>query len=115
MATHARAPAEASPAAPACPVTRALGMLQAKWTLHIVRALLDGPKGFNELARALGGCNPVTLSQRLDGLVAAGLVERRAERAGPRRACYRLTDAGRALEEVLAAIEAWARRYPPPA
>lgn len=111
MATNARA----TPEAGACPVSRALGLLQAKWTLHIVRALLDGPKGFNELARALGGCNPVTLSQRLDRLVAAGLVERRAERAGPRRACYRLTDAGRGLEGVLAAIEAWARRHLPAA
>jgi len=36
--------------------------------MHIVRALLDGPLGFNELGRAVGGCNPATLKVRLDHL-----------------------------------------------
>ncbi|MFX4481842.1 helix-turn-helix domain-containing protein, partial [Acinetobacter baumannii] len=47
-----------------CPVYAALNLLQEKWTLHIIRALLEGPKGFNELSRAIGGVNPATLSQR---------------------------------------------------
>ena len=44
-----------------CPVHEAIQVLQEKWTMHIVRALLDGPLGFNELGRAVGGCNPATL------------------------------------------------------
>ena len=47
-----------------CPVYRAIGVLQEKWVLHIVRALLGSEKGFNELARAVGGCNSATLTQR---------------------------------------------------
>ena len=35
----------------------ALNLLQEKWTLHIIRALLEGPKGFNELSQAIGGLN----------------------------------------------------------
>jgi DNA-binding HxlR family transcriptional regulator len=38
-----------------------------------VRALftifLEGPVGFNELGRTVGGCNPATLKLRLDCLV----------------------------------------------
>ena len=50
-----------------CPVHEAIQVLQEKWTMHIVRALLDGPMGFNELGRTVGGCNPATLKVRLDG------------------------------------------------
>lgn len=43
-----------------CAVHEAIEVLQEKWTMHIVRALLDGPLGFNELGRSVGGCNPAT-------------------------------------------------------
>ncbi len=49
-------------------------MLQEKWVLHIVNALLDGPKGFNAIGREVGGCNPTTLTQRLGRLELLGLV-----------------------------------------
>ncbi|MCS7082050.1 MAG: helix-turn-helix transcriptional regulator [Bacteroidetes bacterium] len=96
-----------------CPVYAAVDLLQAKWTLHIVRALLEGDKGFNELARAVGGCNPATLTQRLEHLVAVGVISKTVESHMPPRTRYRLTEAGRALEAVIASIEAWARRYLP--
>lgn len=94
-----------------CPVYAALNLLQEKWTLHIVRALLEGPKGFNELGRAIGGVNPATLSQRLDHLVALGVVEKTVESYMPPRTRYRLTEAGRELEAVISAIEAWGRKH----
>ena len=56
-----------------CAVHDAMKVLQGKWTLQIVRALLGGPRGFNELARAVGGCNPATLSKRLDELAELGV------------------------------------------
>ncbi len=94
-----------------CPIYEAINLLQAKWTLHIVRALLEGPKGFNQLARAVGGVNPATLSQRLERLVALGVVEKEVLRTMPPRTRYRLTQAGRELEAVIDAIEAWGRKY----
>jgi len=48
--------------------------------MHIVRALLDGPLGFNELGRAVGGCNPATLKVRLDHLEDLGLLQRTCTR-----------------------------------
>lgn len=96
-----------------CPVYAAIELLQSKWTLHIVRALLSGDKGFNELARAVGGCNPATLSQRLEELVTIGVVFKTVESHMPPRTRYGLTEAGRALEDVIRSIEEWARSYLP--
>ncbi len=96
-----------------CAVHDAMKVLQGKWTLQIVRALLDGPRGFNDLARAVGGCNPATLSKRLDELAELGLVTKRVESTMPPRTCYTLSRAGRALEGVIQAIERWGERHLP--
>jgi DNA-binding HxlR family transcriptional regulator len=93
-----------------CPVHEAIQLLQEKWTLHIVRALLERPLGFNELGRATGGCNPATLAQRLDRLEDLGVVSRTVESVMPPRTCYRLTASGVELQEVISAIDAWGRR-----
>ena len=89
----------------------AIAVLQGKWTLQIVHALLDGPMGFNELARAIGGCNPSTLAQRLETLVALDLLSRRVETTSPPRTLYALTPAGIALQPVVSAMDAWGRRH----
>jgi len=88
-------------------------LLQGKWTLQIVRALLSGPRGFNDLARAVGGCNPATLSRRLESLAEQGVVAKRVESTMPPRTSYSLTGAGAALVDVVAAIERWGERYLP--
>jgi DNA-binding HxlR family transcriptional regulator len=98
---------------PFCAVHDAMRVLQGKWTLQIVQTLLAGPRGFNDLARAVGGCNPATLSQRLDALAELGLVAKRVESTMPPRTAYSLTRAGRALEGVVEAIAAWGERYLP--
>ena len=57
-----------------CPIHRAINILQEKWTMHIVRGLLGGPLGFNELRRIAGGVNAATLSQRLEHLEEIGIL-----------------------------------------
>lgn len=94
-----------------CPVHEAINILQEKWTLHIIRNLLDGPKGFNELSRAVGGCNPATLAQRVEKLVGLGILEKTIHSTMPPRTSYALTEAGQALQEVVEAIDRWARRF----
>ncbi|KQR02744.1 helix-turn-helix domain-containing protein [Deinococcus sp. Leaf326] len=95
-----------------CPVYRAIGVLQEKWMLHIVRALLSGDRGFNVLSRLVGGCNSATLSQRLEQLEGLGVIKKATdtEMAGKlARSIYSLTDAGRELQSVIDAIDTWAR------
>jgi DNA-binding HxlR family transcriptional regulator len=92
-----------------CPVHEAITLLQEKWTLHIVRALLDGPLGFNCLGRTVGGCNPATLKARLDHLEEVGLVRRTVHSYMPPRTSYELAPAGVELQRVIEAIDTWAR------
>lgn len=96
-----------------CPAYAAINLLQEKWVLHIVRILLDGPRGFNELSRAVGGCNAATLAQRLDRLDEVGLVSKTVHSVMPPRTTYALTPMGIELEEVIEGIDRWARRYLP--
>lgn len=96
-----------------CPVYEAINVLQEKWTLHIIRSLLDGPKGFNELSRAVGGCNPATLAQRVEKLEHLGIVSKTIHSTMPPRTSYALTEAGQALQAVIEAIDNWGRRYLP--
>jgi DNA-binding HxlR family transcriptional regulator len=94
-----------------CPVYDAIQVLQEKWTLHIVRALLDGPQGFNELGRTVGGCNPVTLKARLDHLETLGILRRTVHSQMPPRTSYELSPSGIALQRVIDAIDGWAREH----
>lgn len=94
-----------------CPAHHAIHILQDKWVLHIVHALLAGPRGFNELGREVGGCNPTTLAQRLGRLEELGIVVREVVNDTPVRCSYSLTPVGQALSSVIAAIESWAAKH----
>jgi DNA-binding HxlR family transcriptional regulator len=94
-----------------CPIAATLDLLHERWTLHIVHALLLGKKRFNEIGHALGGVNPRTLRERLRGLEAEGIVERRVLRDIPPWVEYELTEKGRALEAVMNAMATWAKAW----
>ena len=96
-----------------CPVYAAINLLQEKWTLHIIRSLLEGAKGFNELRREVGGCNPSTLSERLEMLVTHGILHKTVHSTMPPRTGYELTPAGVALQDVIAAINTWSKSHLP--
>jgi len=94
-----------------CPVYASIEILQEKWSLHVIRALLDGaPLGFNELRRTVG-CNPATLTQRLEHLETLGIITRTVHSVMPPRTSYELTSAGVALNGVVKAIDDWGRKY----
>lgn len=94
-----------------CPVHDSIDLLQEKWVLHIVRALLDGPRGFNDLGRAVGGVNTTTLAARLERLEREGVVLKTVESTMPPRSRYELTEGGVALQGVIDAIDRWARTH----
>ena len=94
-----------------CPAYNAINLLQEKWVLHIVRTLLDGPRGFNELSRAIGGCNTATLAQRLDRLEALRIVTKTVCSVMPPKTSYELTSVGVELDSVVQAIDRWARKH----
>lgn len=90
------------------PVARALEIIGDRWTLVLVRQLLTGSKGFQEL-RMRTGITPRVLSSRLRQLASEEFVEREGEKT---RAQYQLTDRGRSLEPIIASIAVWWTRQP---
>jgi DNA-binding HxlR family transcriptional regulator len=91
-------------------VRRAAGLLERRWTVSILWASYEGASRFNEFRQAVGEIPPRTLAQRLVELEEAGVLERVVVDARPPRVEYRLTAAGRRLQEVVDAIATWAAR-----
>jgi len=85
------------------PVARALDVIGDRWSLVLVRQLLAGPKGFQDL-RVRTGIAPKVLSSRLRQLRSDGFVE--TEPQG-NRSIYRASDKGRSLEPIISAIARW--------
>jgi DNA-binding HxlR family transcriptional regulator len=90
-----------------CPVARAVGALDGKWTILIIRDLLGGVRRFSQLRTSLVGISPKTLTDRLRELEANGLVTRTIHAEVPPRVEYRLTETGRQLQPVVDALAAW--------
>ena len=97
-----------------CSIARSLEVLGQKWSLLIVREAFWGRTRFAEFRERLGVAADV-LTDRLGRLVDAGILERRPYRAAGEREReeYVLTDAGRALLPVLAALNAWGDEFRP--
>ncbi|MCB0931390.1 MAG: helix-turn-helix transcriptional regulator [Mycobacterium sp.] len=91
-----------------CPVAKAMELLDERWTLLVVRELLQGSAHFNDLRRGVPRMSPALLSKRLKSLARAGVVER-SEVDG--RASYSLTECGRELSDVVDALGAWGVRW----
>ncbi len=93
-----------------CPANAALSLLSERWTLHIVRTLLEGRKRFNEISRALG-ISPATLRERLRVLEAQEVVVRTVISAMPPNVEYALTEKGMALNGIFEALAQWGRDW----
>ena len=97
-----------------CPTfQQAVELVGRRWCGAIARALLDGPRRFSELERAIPEISGRALTQRLRELEAEGVVAREVEPTSPVRVTYALTEKGRGLEEVVTAVERWAHAWAP--
>jgi DNA-binding HxlR family transcriptional regulator len=95
-----------------CPVARTLDLIGERWTVLILRDLiLKGPQRFQDLQESLTGVAPNTLSARLKALENAELVRRKPYSDHPPRLEYQLTEKGKTLGPVLAALRDWGRRH----
>lgn len=90
-----------------CPVQNTIGIIQAKWTLFILRELLSGTKRFGQLRKSLDGVSPKTLSTRLRGLETAGILSRKVYPEVPLKVEYTLTKKGAKLGDVIQAMNKW--------
>jgi DNA-binding HxlR family transcriptional regulator len=96
-----------------CSIARTLEVLGDRWTLLVVRNLLVGTTRFDDFQRRLE-IAPNVLADRLNRLVDEGIVERHRYQEHPVRYEYCITDKGRDLWGVLAAMVEWGDRYHAP-
>ena len=95
-----------------CTVGRTLAILGERWTLVVIREVVNGVRRFDDITRH-GGIPRQVLSNRLALLVEHGILRREPYQAPGERARheYRLTEKGFDLYPVLVAIAAWGDRY----
>ena len=67
-----------------CSIAKALEVVGERWSLLIVRDVMNGSRRFDELQRRLGVARNV-LSARLQRLVEEDILERRAYQRSPQR------------------------------
>lgn len=96
----------------ACGTAHALELIGDRWALLVVRELMFGSRRFGELRHGLPGISANVLTQRLDQLERAGIVERRKLPPPASVQVYALTAWGLEAEEAIKALGRWAARSP---
>jgi DNA-binding HxlR family transcriptional regulator len=93
-----------------CTIARAVDVLGDGWNLLLLREACLGVRRFDDFQRSLGiGRN--ILTKHLGLLVDDGLLTRVEYQQRPARSEYRLTDKGRDVYPILAAMAAWGDRW----
>jgi DNA-binding HxlR family transcriptional regulator len=96
----------------ACGAAHALDLVGERWALLVMRELMLGPKRFSDLRADLPGISANVLTQRLDGLEAAGVLRRRKLPPPASSQIYELTAWGYESEPIFQALGRWAARSP---
>ncbi|MGH3759142.1 winged helix-turn-helix transcriptional regulator [Actinophytocola sp.] len=93
-----------------CSVARTMDLLGDQWTLLVLREAYYGVRRFDKFQASLGIARN-TLTERLDRLTGAGLLDRVRYQDRPARYEYPLTDMGRDFFPALAAIIRWGDQW----
>jgi len=93
-----------------CSIARTLDAAGEWWAPLILRDVAYGVGRFGEIQSDLG-ISANVLSDRLDGLLAEGILERRRYQQRPERHEYRLTEKGADLIPALLALMQWGDRW----
>jgi DNA-binding HxlR family transcriptional regulator len=94
-----------------CPIAEAARLLGDKWTLIILRDLMQGPCRFKDLERSGEGISPSVLTARLHELELHGIVSRMAYREIPPRVEYTLTEKGHDAVTVVEALRCYGEKW----
>ena len=93
-----------------CAVGNTLSIIGERWTLLVIREAFLGVRRFEQLQRNTGVARNI-LSDRLNTLVAHGVLRRELYQERPQRYEYRLTEAGLDLYPVLLSMMEWGSRH----
>jgi DNA-binding HxlR family transcriptional regulator len=93
-----------------CPIAAGVEVLGDRWTPLVIRELMVGARGFNEIHRGIPRASRTLLAQRLRELERRGLVTHESNRRG-HPGTYALTAPGHALTPVVWAMGHWAAEW----
>lgn len=96
----------------ACSMASTLEVIGERWTMHVLRESFLGVRRFEDYRRNIGVARNI-LSDRLNTLVAEGILRRELYSERPPRYEYRLTRKGIDLHEILIALMKWGNRWTP--
>lgn len=95
----------------ACAVEVTLSVIGGKWKLLVLGRINEGVSRFGQLRRIIPGITQTMLTQQLRELEEDGLVSRTIFPVIPPRVEYQLTEFGKSLDSVIAAMETWGTNY----
>ena len=93
-----------------CPVGRAASVMGDRWSLLIVRDVMDGLHRFGDLQRNLGVARNI-LTDRLKRLVDAGVLATEPVAGGSAYQQYVLTPKGAQLFPLIVALRQWGEQH----
>jgi DNA-binding HxlR family transcriptional regulator len=96
----------------ACAAAHGMDLIGERWSMPLIRELLFGPRRFSDLRASLNGISANVLTQRLEGLEAAGVLVRRKLPPPASVQVYELTAWGYEAAPIFAALGRWAVRSP---
>ncbi len=95
-----------------CQISEPLEILVGKWKPIILLNLLnESPIRFNELRRRMPDITQKMLTKQLRELEAEDIIERKIYPEVPPKVEYSITDYGRTLEPILAAMHDWGFKH----
>ena len=89
-----------------------MDLIGERWSMPLIRELLLGPRRFSDLKTSLNGISANVLTQRLEGLEAAGVLIRRRLPPPAAVQVYELTPWGYESAPIFQALGRWAVRSP---
>jgi DNA-binding HxlR family transcriptional regulator len=96
----------------ACAAAHGMDLIGERWSMPLIRELLLGPRRFSHLRASLRGISANVLTQRLEGLEAAGVLTRRRLPPPASVQVYELTPWGYEAAPIFQELGRWAVRSP---
>lgn len=95
-----------------CPIDTTFKLVGKKFTILIIREMMQDKTRFNQFLDSIEGINPKILSARLKEMERSGLIKRKVYSAEtPVRIGYFLTEKGSALRSILDQMPLFSMRY----
>ena len=89
-----------------------MDLIGERWAMPVIRELLMGPRRFSDLKNSLNGISAKVLTERLEGLEAAGILGKRKLPPPGAVQVYQLTPWGYEAAPIFQALGRWAVRSP---